>query len=105
MLGGLLETLGQDVQIAYSGSAALIAARSHRPEVAFLDIAMPEMSGPELARRLRAEFPSDGLALIALTGHDKQYTQETDGLFDHHLLKPANPETLATLLNDLIARR
>jgi CheY-like chemotaxis protein len=52
-LAMLLRILGQDVRTAPDRPHAPEAARDFRPEVAFVDIGMPGMSGHELARQLR----------------------------------------------------
>src|SRR5689334_1233956 len=62
-LAMLLRLLGQDVRTAHDGYSALEAARAAMPEVAFLDIGLPGMSGHELARRLRGE-PDGGRVLL-----------------------------------------
>ena len=99
--GGLLESLGQDVRVVHSGEQALAAAREFRPTVAFLDLAMPGISGAELARRLREEFPRNGMTLVAVTGFGHQYQTASEANFDHRLLKPVTPEQAAALLNSL----
>ena len=96
----LLRLAGHEVRTAYDGPGALEGARSYRPRVAFIDIGLPRMDGCELARRLR-ELPGwGGAVLVALTGHgreeDRRRTREAG--FDHHLLKPADPEELRRLL-------
>jgi CheY-like chemotaxis protein len=77
------------------------AAREHRPAVAFFDLAMPEMTGPEVAQRLREEFPAGELTLVAVTrfGHNDQAA--SGSLFDHHLLKPVTADRAAEFLNSL----
>ena len=99
--GGLLESLGQDVRVAHSGEEALAAAREFRPAVAFLDLAMPEMGGAELARRLREEFPGNGITLVAVTGFGQPYQAASGASFDHRLLKPVTADQAAALLNSL----
>src|SRR5205823_1690434 len=101
MLASLLEMLGQDVRVAYDGPSAQIAAREQRSQVAFLDLSMPGISGPELARRLRREFPSSVLTLVAVSGHDKTHPDVQGGQFDYHLLKPVTAESIAELLDRL----
>jgi two-component system CheB/CheR fusion protein len=71
-----LEGLGQEVGVAYSGERALQIAPEHRPEVAFLGLAMPGMSGRELAEQLRKRFPPEELTLIALSGFGKRSARE-----------------------------
>jgi CheY-like chemotaxis protein len=97
----LLEALGQKVHVAYDGEGALAIARTHHPEVAFLDVSMPDMTGAELARRLREALDGQSPVLVAVTGHDQMHAGVQAGEFDHHLLKPVTIETLAALLNGL----
>lgn len=103
-LAALLETLGQQVEVAYTGSDALTAARRQQPEIAFLDLSMPETDGAELARRLRKVFGREALTLVAVTGLGKEQVVAAGGPFDHHLLKPVSPEALMSLLNGLNTR-
>jgi CheY-like chemotaxis protein len=99
MFATFLETLGQEVRVAYDGSAALALARKYRPEVAFLDVAMPDMSGAELAQQLRQAFPPTDLTLVAVTGHEREHAQVQRGQFDRHLLKPATAESVVAILS------
>lgn len=95
----LLESLGQQVSVAYDGETALRLARTLRPQIAFLDWSMPTMSGPELARKLRAEFHAQELKLVAVTGFGASRTAAGAGLFAQFLLKPATPEQVADVLS------
>jgi PAS domain S-box-containing protein len=100
-LGLLLELYGHEVRIAHSGNAALEVAHSFRPDVALLDIAMPDLSGYEVARTLRGNGHCPDIMLIALTGYgqdgDKERAQEAG--FDHHLTKPVDPSKLEALIS------
>src|SRR5207344_2849122 len=69
ILGRLLETLGQEVRTASSGTAALESAQQERPDVVISDIAMPHMDGYELANRLRQLPGMQCVVLVALTGY------------------------------------
>lgn len=55
---------------ATSGRAALEEIRRVRPDVAMLDISMPEMSGLEVTRRLTEEMPD--VRILILTMHDEE---------------------------------
>jgi CheY-like chemotaxis protein len=101
-LSMLLKLMGQKVQVAFSAPEALAAARLDPPEMAFLDIGMPDMDGYELARRLRADPELRHMVLVALTGwgQDKDRQRSREVGFDHHLTKPADPEALHQLLAD-----
>ncbi len=99
-LAVLLRLLGNDVRTAPDGPAALEAARAYRPDVVLLDLGLPRMSGYEVCRRLRAGHFANGPLVVALTGYgqdeDRRRTREAG--FDHHLVKPVNPDELREVL-------
>jgi DNA-binding response OmpR family regulator len=69
------------------------------PEVALLDIGLPDVSGYELAREVRARL-RDKVLLIAITGwgQDADRARAVEAGFDHHLTKPVDHEKLHRLL-------
>ena len=79
---------------AGDGAAALQLVRAERPDVAVLDISMPEISGLDLARRIAAEAP--GVKVVALTVHeDRAYVQQLlDAGARGYLLKRSAAEDL-----------
>ena len=91
---------GHETQLALSGSEALQLVGSFRPDVALLDIGLPQMDGYELARQLRARSELQGIRLVALTGYgqaeDRQRSQIAG--FDDHLVKPVDPLALERTL-------
>ena len=96
----LLRMAGHEAQVAYSAATALEAAAAYQPNVVLLDIGLPEMNGYEVAARLR-QHPQVGNAwLVAITGYgqdsDRQRSQAAG--FDHHLVKPVEPQKLRELL-------
>ena len=82
--------------------AAEVAAR-FRPDVAFLDLGMPGMSGHEVARALRGGATDSAIVLVAVTGWGqpevRRRTREAG--FDHHLVKPVDTELIEGLLSSL----
>ena len=100
----LLRLFGYEVWLARSGSAALGAVGSFAPDVAILDIGLPDMDGYQLAERLVAALARRPV-MVALTGfgHTEQRAREAG--FDHHFLKPADPAVLAALLATCAAGR
>ena len=102
-LGMILRHLGADVRVARDGEEALQAFAAYDPAVVLLDIGMPGMDGYEVARRMRALHPGRHSALVALTGwgqeEDRRRAREAG--FDHHLVKPAQLESLQALLASL----
>jgi CheY-like chemotaxis protein len=103
VLALLLETLGQEVVVAYDAQTAVALARERHPEVALLDVSMPGATGSELAHQLRAEFALGELTLVAVTGHDSHDARVVEGGFDQHLLKPVTVENVVALLNGVDA--
>jgi PAS domain S-box-containing protein len=102
----MLEGDGHRVHAVYDGRAALDAAEALRPEIALLDIGMPELTGHEVAEHIRSRPWGADVTLVALTGwgqtHDKQ--RATDAGFDHHVTKPMDPDRLRQLIAGLPAR-
>jgi len=96
----ILRLEGHDVELAYDGHAALQAYTKLRPDVALLDIGMPNANGYEVARQIRATPDGRDVLLIAITGwaQDSDKAQSRAAGFDHHLTKPIEPETLIGLL-------
>jgi two-component system, chemotaxis family, CheB/CheR fusion protein len=73
------------------------------PDAAVLDVGLPGMDGLEVARRIRANPRHARIRLIALTGYgqasDRQATAQAG--FDHHLVKPVQPDELLSVLAQL----
>ncbi|HSC22696.1 MAG TPA: response regulator [Casimicrobiaceae bacterium] len=90
-----LQLDGHSVRVAYDGRAGLAAAAATRPEVAILDIGLPEMDGIELAHALRREHGSR-LRLIACTGYADETTRQrmASADFDRTFTKPIDMQTL-----------
>ncbi len=99
----LLELMGHEVRVAYSGPEAVEMAEAWPPEIAISDIGLPGFDGFEVARRLRGQLGSRPL-LVALTGYgrDEDRRQSQAAGFDHHLVKPADPNVIERML--LVAR-
>lgn len=91
----------------HAGAEALEAAQEFRPEVALLDIGMPKTNGDDVARQIRRQDWGKHVVLMAITGwgqnEDRQRTIEAG--FDHHLVKPVDPDLLASLLAEIPAKR
>jgi CheY-like chemotaxis protein/nitrogen-specific signal transduction histidine kinase len=101
-LSMLLELAGHEVRVAHLGRAALSLAQAFRPDVAFLDIGMPDLSGYEVAQELRRESWGQGIQLIALTGwgQEKDRQQALEAGFNQHLTKPIDPDLLEALISN-----
>jgi CheY-like chemotaxis protein len=91
---------GQEVQVAYDGPSALASADSFRPEIVFLDIGLPGMSGLDVAASMREQAWHELRLLVAVSGwgqeKDRQKTRAAG--FDLHLVKPVKPEMIRDVL-------
>lgn len=106
-LSMLLRLQGHEVRVAHNGLSALEVAASFRPDLIFLDLGMPGMDGYEVARRIRQIPGLETTILAALTGwgqqEDRRRTKEAG--FDHHLVKPPEPQAVESLLASLPTRK
>jgi CheY-like chemotaxis protein/nitrogen-specific signal transduction histidine kinase len=95
-LGLLLKFSGHDTRVVYNGKDALASVESFKPDVAVLDIGLPDMDGYELARQIRRMPQSKPLRLIALTGYGQVEDQQRAYAagFDGHLIKPVTSDAL-----------
>lgn len=84
------ELLGYEAKVANNGTEALRTIEEFSPRVAVLDIGLPDMTGYELAKRIRMQNRETSIALIAVTGWgqdaDKQKAKAAG--FDLHFTKP-----------------
>jgi PAS domain S-box-containing protein len=97
----LLATHGYEVTIAYSGTEGVAAAQRARPDVVVCDIGLPGMDGYAVAKAIRRDPATAGTRLIAVTGYgqDDDQARAMESGFDTHLVKPADPERLLSLLS------
>jgi len=87
------------VGTANTGEQALSLADRLHPDVAFLDIQMPGMSGLEVARRL-----SDRCHVVFVTAYDQYALQAFESAAVDYLLKPVDGERLAGTVERLRSR-
>jgi len=101
-LAAFVRARGGEADVAHGGEDGLRVAASFQPEVILLDIGMPGIDGYETCRRLRGGLVSDATSIVALTGwgQEQARTQALGCGFDAHLIKPADPRALETLLAD-----
>lgn len=99
-LGILLDLEGCDVRVVYGGLEALHMAETFLPDLAFIDISMPDLDGHQVASRIREQPWGRRMLLVATTGwtkqEDRQQTSEEG--FDRYLTKPLDLGELKRLL-------
>lgn len=93
-----LRIKGFDVEKAFDGTQGLKKAFDFRPQVALLDIGLPDISGYELAKQLKQSFPKILLIAHSGWGQAKDRERAREAGFDHHLIKPAGIQQIVELL-------
>ena len=103
MLHAALEFGGHEVREARDGTTGLALAAEVPPDVAVIDIGLPDIDGLEVARRLRSAQGKRRLGLVALTGFGGPEDQRRalDAGFDVHLTKPVTHERLKRVIGEL----
>ncbi|WP_165229192.1 PAS domain S-box protein [Aquisphaera insulae] len=99
----LLTMEGHEAESVHDGPAALRALQDRRHEVILMDIGLPQMDGYEVARRIRDREDLGRPLLVAVTGYaeDEARRKSRAAGFDHHLVKPVDPDVIIALLSSL----
>lgn len=100
LLCELVACLGHESRYAFDGPAGIAIAADFIPDVIFLDIGMPGMSGFDVAIALRKNPVLAGSRIVALTGWKDEATckRALDSGFDFHIAKPATLDLIQTLV-------
>jgi signal transduction histidine kinase len=97
-LADLVRMFGHHADVAYDGTTALEKARADPPDVMLCDLGLPDLTGYDVARALRAD--GKRLRLIAVSGYAQaeDIAAALDAGFERHVAKPLDPETVQDLL-------
>jgi len=103
VLSMCLSACGHETAVAYDGREGIDLAESFEPEIIFLDLGMPQMSGYEVATELRRRPKLAGVYIAALTGWNDPKTREKvlAAGFDKHMTKPAVMDEVLELVDHL----
>jgi signal transduction histidine kinase len=99
-LAMLLRMEGHEVSVVHDGRQAIATIDSFQPEIAVLDIGMPELNGYEVARQVRRGPRGTLITLIALTGWGQASDKARAAAagFNHHFTKPIEPDAFTQML-------
>jgi CheY-like chemotaxis protein len=99
-LAMMLELLGQQTRQAHEGNNALQVAQEYKPDVIFMDIGLPGLSGHEVVSKMRNELGMKEPYIIALSGYgtEEDRRKSFNAGFDNHLVKPLDPSALPGIL-------
>jgi CheY-like chemotaxis protein len=97
----LLEHEGHEVAVGDCGARALELAATFNPDIALIDIGLPDMDGYAVAQKIRAHKWGSEVYLIALTGWARAEDQAKalEAGFNLHVAKPVDPAKLDHILN------
>jgi CheY-like chemotaxis protein len=106
MMSLLLSEHGFVVRTAEDGRTGIASAATSPPEVALVDIDLPDMSGYDIAMRLRSSPACAGIGLVAVTGYGQAVDREKAlaAGFDAHLTKPVPIEELVAAIHRLVGQ-
>ena len=105
LFNDLLQAHGYDTVQAMDGGNALALARAHRPDLILMDVRLPEVSGLEVTRKLKAADDLRDIPVIAMTAFAMKGDEEKirEGGCEGHIVKPISVptflETVAKYLN------
>jgi DNA-binding response OmpR family regulator len=96
----LLDTLGHETRAVTTGTGALTEADVFQPDIAILDIGLPDLSGYEVARALRAKRGTT-IYIAAVTGwaQPEDRVKSLAAGIDQHILKPANGAKIRSIID------
>ena len=106
LVGLMLERQGYNISAADNGERAIKRAQADRPDLVLLDVMMPDMSGYEVAKQLRASEITANVPIIMFTAK-AQVDDRIEGLesgADAYLTKPTQPRELLAQVKALLAR-
>ena len=101
-----LSNAGYRVEVAANGRDAIAALRRSRPDLVVLDLMLPDVSGTELCRRMRAEPSLEGVPVLMLTAK----ADEVDRVVgfelgaDDYVTKPFSPRELVLRVGAILRR-
>jgi signal transduction histidine kinase/ActR/RegA family two-component response regulator len=96
----LLQLAGHKVAAAFDGVTGVQLVLADRPQIVLCDIGLPGMDGYAVTARLRVEMKPPLPIMIAITGYGQpeDRARALAAGFDHHLVKPLNPDDLLRLI-------
>ncbi|HEY5926849.1 MAG TPA: response regulator [Kofleriaceae bacterium] len=101
-----LRAAGHDLSVAHTGASARERARTERPHAVILDLGLPDESGYEVARALRAGVLDDAAVIILLTANPSPQLDMAEAVgIDIVLGKPVEPTLVSAMIDHVRSRR
>ena len=101
-LAAVVQMFGHVSATAFDGQQAVEVAAAFHPDLILMDITLPQLSGYEAAKCIRADVGNREVTFVALTGwgRDEDRLEALAAGFDHHVVKPIDFTLLKQLLGN-----
>lgn len=103
----VLQAGGHVIMLAASADQAILSIRAAKPDVILLDMRLPGIKGPAVARQCREETLTHDIPIIAVTAFSSEYG-ESDAMnagCDAYIVKPINTRTLLQQVEGVVAEK
>jgi CheY-like chemotaxis protein len=96
----LLDVLGHETRVAYTGPEGVASAHDFLPDVVICDIGLPGFSGWEVARQVHEDPATAATRLVAFTGYDthEDRRRSAEAGFEGHYAKPVEANDILSVL-------
>jgi two-component system, OmpR family, alkaline phosphatase synthesis response regulator PhoP len=100
------EERGVEILTASNGAEALLMARAETPDLVFLDVMMPKMSGFEVCQAIKADPATGGAFVVLLTAKGQPIDQQRgeQAGADRYITKPFDPDELLSLAGKVLEK-
>lgn len=101
----ILESEGFEVLTQDQGAGGIEAVRRNRPDIVILDMNLPDMSGMDVCRALKADAATRPIPVLILTGEAREVVQRVQGLdlgAEDYLFKPIDSKVLIARLRSIL---
>jgi DNA-binding response OmpR family regulator len=101
----MVRNAGYPVLEASSGVACMEIVRDNRPDLILLDVVLPDASGVELCRQIKADPHLAGIFVVLVSGQKTTTIEQADGLdtgADGYISRPVSNRELVARINSMV---
>jgi CheY-like chemotaxis protein len=103
LIAELLTESGFESTIAINGRLGLDSIARRRPDLVLLDVMMPVMNGPDMARAMRANPELASIPILMITSLPAALPTDLPHLYDAYLEKPFTPAAMFEVIERLLS--
>ncbi|HBA60651.1 MAG TPA: hypothetical protein DCZ92_07500 [Elusimicrobia bacterium] len=96
---------GYEFRLSPDGRGALPLALAEKPDLILLDVNLPDMTGIEVCRKLKADPGTSHIPVLMLTGEAREVVTRVEGLdsgAEDYMFKPISPRVLLARISSLL---